>query len=334
MDLDPVELAVGAGAEVVLHIARAADVFRVGRAARKLVKDHAIGLGHDIGENVQPAAVGHAVDDLAHAILPAIFNHRFERRDHAFAAIEPEPLGADVFLAEEAFVLFAPDHGGEDRLLAVFGEFDVRAGAFHPVLEKAAFIDIGDVHVFKADLAAIIVAQDVDQLAHAGPLQAQRAAHEHLAIERIAGESVIFRRHVGRKLALVQAERIEIGGKVAAHAIGADQHHRPDRIRGCLLHRRRAHCCAGFRCRLPDRHLHGGGIHRLGQVILEHAADLRPAGALPAWPGLRTGLVAGHIAVGAVGKEFVALTAHRNHLSAPESIPTNPRNDSGEWLFR
>ncbi len=35
---------------------------------------------------------------------------------------------------------------------------------------------------------------------------------------------------VGRQLALSQAERIELGGEVAAHPIGADQHHRPDRM--------------------------------------------------------------------------------------------------------
>ena len=34
---------------------------------------------------------------------------------------------------------------------------------------------------------------------------------------------------VGRDLAAGQAERIEVGGEMPAHAIGADQHHRADR---------------------------------------------------------------------------------------------------------
>ncbi len=69
MHLDPVELAVGAGAEVIFHVARTADIVGIGAAARKFVEDHAVGLGHHVGEHVQPAAMGHAVDDLAHAQL-------------------------------------------------------------------------------------------------------------------------------------------------------------------------------------------------------------------------------------------------------------------------
>jgi hypothetical protein len=37
---------------------------------------------------------------------------------------------------------------------------------FDPLLQEAAFLDIGDVHIFEADIAAVVRAQDVDQLAH------------------------------------------------------------------------------------------------------------------------------------------------------------------------
>src|SRR3546814_15502411 len=44
-----------------------------------------------------------------------------------------------------------------------------------------------------------------------------------------------FRRVLFRSLALAEAERIERGREMPAHAIGADQHHRADRIvRGAL----------------------------------------------------------------------------------------------------
>ena len=55
--------------------------------------------------------MGHAVNDLAHAHRAAIFDDRFERRDHRFAAIEAEALGADI-LAEEILELFAAVSGG------------------------------------------------------------------------------------------------------------------------------------------------------------------------------------------------------------------------------
>jgi hypothetical protein len=92
---------------MVLHVARTADVFRVGRTAREFVEDHAVGLGHDVGEHVETAAVGHAVHDFAHAALAAVLDHGFQRRDHRFTAIKAEALGADILLAEELLVLLA-----------------------------------------------------------------------------------------------------------------------------------------------------------------------------------------------------------------------------------
>ena len=52
MDLDPVELAVGRGAEMIFDVARAADVLGIGGAAGEFREDRAIGLGHDVGEHV------------------------------------------------------------------------------------------------------------------------------------------------------------------------------------------------------------------------------------------------------------------------------------------
>ena len=69
MHLDAVELAVGAGAEMIFDVARSADIIGAGlNRRRKFVEDDAVGLGHHIGEDVQPAAMRHAVDDFAHAI--------------------------------------------------------------------------------------------------------------------------------------------------------------------------------------------------------------------------------------------------------------------------
>jgi hypothetical protein len=67
MHLVAVELAVRRGAEVVFDVARAADVGRVGRAAGEFVEDRAVGLAHHVGQDVEPAAVGHADVDLLDA---------------------------------------------------------------------------------------------------------------------------------------------------------------------------------------------------------------------------------------------------------------------------
>ena len=148
MHLDAVKLAIGAGAQVVFHIARAADIFRVGRAAREFVEDDLVGLGQHIGEDIQAAAMGHAIDDFLYARATAMLDHRLQRRDHGFAAIEAKALGADIFAAQKLLILFAAHHGGQDRLLALGGEFDNLVGAFKAVLQELALLDIGNVHIF------------------------------------------------------------------------------------------------------------------------------------------------------------------------------------------
>ena len=184
MDLDAVELAVGRGAEMIFDVARAADILGIGGAAGEFGEDRAIGLAHDVGEHVEPAAMGHAEDDRRDAILAAIFDHRLERRDHRFAAVEAEALGADIFAGEELLPLLGLDDLGQDRLLALGGEADLGVLALHPVLEEAALLEVVDVHIFEADLAAIIAAQDLDDLAHRRLLEAERAAEPDRPVER------------------------------------------------------------------------------------------------------------------------------------------------------
>src|SRR3546814_13629290 len=62
-----------------------------------------------------------------------------------------------------------------------------------------------------------------------------------------------FRRVLFRSLALAEPERIERGREMPAHAIGADQHHRADRIVGGALD-----LGGGER----GARLGGGGLHR------------------------------------------------------------------------
>ena len=63
---------IGREAEVILDVAVAAD--GLGQVVvLELAEDHSVGLVEDVGQHVEPAAVGHAHDDLAHPVrrLPA-----------------------------------------------------------------------------------------------------------------------------------------------------------------------------------------------------------------------------------------------------------------------
>ena len=90
------------------------------------------------------------------AELAAIFDHRLQRRDRAFAAVEPEALGADIFAGEEFLPLLGVDDLGQDRLLAFGRELDGLFGALDPLLDEAALLQLVDVHIFKADVAAVV----------------------------------------------------------------------------------------------------------------------------------------------------------------------------------
>ena len=176
MDLVAVELAVAAGAEVVFDVARAADVRRVGGAAGEFVENRLRRFAHDVGEDVETTAVRHADVDLGDAHLPAVLDHRLERRDRALAAVEPKALGADIFAGEEFLPLLGVDDLGQDRLLALGREVDFGVLALHPLLQETPLLDLVDVHVLEADVAAVIGLQDTDDFANGGGFKPERAA--------------------------------------------------------------------------------------------------------------------------------------------------------------
>ena len=292
---DSVELAVRRGAEMIFDVARTADILGIGRTPGELGEDHAIGLAHHIGEDVEPAAMRHAEHELADAELAAIFDHRLERRDHGLAAVKAEALGADIFAGEEFLPLLRLHDLGEDGLLALGGEADLRLAPFHPFLQEAPLLQVVDVHIFEAEMAAIIAPEDLDELAHRRLLEAERAAEPDLAVQGRAREAVKFGSKLGGHLALGEAERIEVGGEMAAHPVGADQHHRVDRIPGGLLDlgsggaraRRGGFRLAGHRL---DRHQ--GRVEALVQLI---QLDQRPIGACPAGTLLPLAVIIAHV---------------------------------------
>jgi hypothetical protein len=109
-------------------------------------------------------------------IMAAIFDDRFERRNRAFAAVEAETLGADIFAGEEFLPLLGLDDLGEDRLLALGVNWTGLGFALDPLLDEAPLLQIVDVHIFDTDGAAVIGLQDRDDLADAGALEPERSA--------------------------------------------------------------------------------------------------------------------------------------------------------------
>ena len=271
---------------MIFHITRPTDIVRVGRAAMEFVEDNLVRLGHHIGENVQTAAMGHAINNIAHTDLAAIFNDIFKRRQHRFTAIKPETLGPDIFLAEEIFIFLAFDNLVEDCLLAFRREVDFGVLAFHPVLQKTSLLDIGYMHIFEADRATIIGPQHRFDFADGSRIKTQDPAEENRRVHFFCSKTVEFRRKISRFFKLGQAQRIKIGTEMPAHPIGADQHHCPNRIFRRPRNFRIGHRLAGFlRCCLDlDAHLRG--IESAVQLV---GVINRPMLALPARAGFLFG---------------------------------------------
>src|SRR5207248_350239 len=128
--------------------------------------------------------------------------------DCAFAAVEAEALGPDIFPGEEFLPLLGVDHLGQDRLLALGRELDLGVLALHPLLQETPLLDLVDVHIFEADVAAVIRPQHVDDLAYGGLLEAEHAADPDRAVEILGSEAVIFRREVSRDFAWRKPQRV------------------------------------------------------------------------------------------------------------------------------
>ena len=80
--------------------------------ALELAEDHLVRPPDDVGEHVQPAAVGHADHDLVRSVLRGQLERLVEHRDH-----HVEPLDRELLLAEErpAQVALEAFHLGEPR---------------------------------------------------------------------------------------------------------------------------------------------------------------------------------------------------------------------------
>ena len=222
---------------MVLHVARALDFVRRVGAALELVEDGAVRLAHDLGEHVQAAAMGHAEHGFLKAEMTAALEDLFQRRDQRFTAVEAETLGALELDVEELLVAFGFDELGEDRLLAFRREGDTLVRTFDAFLDPGLFFRIGDVHEFDAERRAIGALEDLDHLAEGRIFEAEHVVDEDLAIVVGRREAVIL----GRQLVIVfdrrgDAERIELGVQVAAHAIGADHHDGANGIARRLQH--------------------------------------------------------------------------------------------------
>src|SRR3546814_19667474 len=74
----------------------------MGRAALEFAEDRLERLAHEVRKHVEPAAMGHAEADLAHAQLGRARHQRVHRRTERLGALQAQTPGAGVFQVPEA----------------------------------------------------------------------------------------------------------------------------------------------------------------------------------------------------------------------------------------
>ena len=154
----------GARALVVLHVALVGREVRM-HDALEAAEDALGGVADDVGEDVQPAAVRHADDDLVHAARRRALDQAVEQRDRRVDALDGVAPLAQELRPEEALELFGRDELGEQDLAHAPGQRLRVRGRGDALPDPVLFGGARDVAVLGADLAAVDAAHDRDDLA-------------------------------------------------------------------------------------------------------------------------------------------------------------------------
>src|SRR5437762_3937517 len=90
-------------------------------------------LAHEIGQDVEPAAMRHADDEFVDPELGAAAQDRFERRHQGFRALDAEPFGPGIAAVEKALERLGRGQDAQDLLLRRFGQL-------RPIAEMLEFL--------------------------------------------------------------------------------------------------------------------------------------------------------------------------------------------------
>src|SRR6476646_8079037 len=194
------------------------------------MKQRAVRLPHHLRQHVEAAAMRHADDDFLHAEIAAALDNLLQRRNQRFTAVEAEALGAGEFEIAEFLEAFGLDQLVEDRAAALAGEADFLVRALDAFLYPAFLRGIGDVHELDAKRLAVCAPADRDDLAQSRVFKPQYMVEEDFAVEIAVDKAIRARIKFLAIAPRLNAERIEPGVEMAAHAVGPDQHQGAHRI--------------------------------------------------------------------------------------------------------
>ena len=164
-------------AHVVLHVAVAHGQVGYGRAL-ELRENLLVGLAHDVGQHVEPAAVGHANHHFLHAQLGPLTDDGVEGRNGGFAAFQREALLPQEFGVQEVLEHYGLVEFAQDALLVLLARVEIERIMLHFLPEPVQHLRVADVHVLEADAAGVNLLQGRHNLAQ----RSLRAQPNNLAV--------------------------------------------------------------------------------------------------------------------------------------------------------
>ena len=223
-------LADALGAEVVLDVAGAAFGSRHDGLDRplalELTQDRLVRLAERVREDGEPAAVGHADHDLVCAGLGGERDRLVEHRHHRVEALDRERLLAEEHAAQVALHPLHLAEPLEQALLLIWRQRLAVLPRLDRLAQPDAELVLGDVLDLVGDRPAVGLAQARERVGErlGRDIEAEQVRRDlGLELGRQLGDQALgIERGVADGLG---AERVEMRGEVAVHAVRLDERH-------------------------------------------------------------------------------------------------------------
>src|SRR5262245_32891332 len=153
--------------QMVFDIARALSRFRID-VAFELRKDFCVRFAHNIGKDIEPAAVGHTNDRLTHTLFSGQFQKFIEERYHGFCPFRREALVADEPCVEKPFKGLCSSQESENPPPLLRFQRPIVPARLHSHLQPALLLWMLNIHIFSAYFAAVCLADRLENLPQSG----------------------------------------------------------------------------------------------------------------------------------------------------------------------
>ncbi len=126
---------VAAVTQVILHVAPTPVDAAV--HILELAEDQLRTLVDDVGQDVQPAAMRHAEDDLVDALAARLFHREIQQRDEAFSPFKGEALRPKILPLDELLEDHCIGQPRQDADLFIASQFDPVFDVLHAFLQPS-----------------------------------------------------------------------------------------------------------------------------------------------------------------------------------------------------